>query len=78
MTLAYISVRILETYCSCLPLFCAPQTSQVRYVLRLVFVSSKLPQSVQNTRDPMAAMIVSEGWCSHVRECCVVGERSRL
>jgi len=38
------------------PLFCAPQTSQVRYVLRLVLVSRRLPQSVQKTRDPMAAI----------------------
>lgn len=45
-------------YLSCLytPLFCAPQTSQVRNVLRLVLVSKRLPQSVQKTRDPMAAI----------------------
>lgn len=40
-----------------IPLFCAPQTSQVRNVLRLVLVSRRLPQSVQKTRDPMAAMV---------------------
>jgi hypothetical protein len=41
------------------PLFCAPQTSQVRYVLRLVLVSRRLPQSVQKTRDPMAAIFAT-------------------
>jgi len=49
-------------------LFCAPQTSQVRNVLRLVFVSKRLPQSVQKTRDPMAAIFAVCMLSDHVQK----------
>ena len=52
------------------PLFCAPQTSQFRYVLRLVLVSRRLPQSVQKTRDPMAAIIAVFGLITW-KKCCL-------
>lgn len=38
------------------PLFEVPQTSHSRYSLRPVFASSRLPQSVQKTSEPMAAI----------------------
>jgi hypothetical protein len=41
-----------------LPLFSAPQQSQTSIVFLLpVEVSSRLPQSVQNTRDPTADIL---------------------
>jgi hypothetical protein len=48
----YSSLRHLRV-----PLFCVPQTSHVRSALRPVLDSSRLPQSVQKTRDPMAAIL---------------------
>lgn len=59
VSVEYLSVlrqANLAVSCLYIPLFCAPQTSQVRNVLRLVLVSKRLPQSVQKTRDPMAAI----------------------
>lgn len=41
------------------PLFCTPQTSQVINAFRPGFESSKFPQSVQNTSEPMAAILAS-------------------
>lgn len=42
----------------CIPLQDAPQTAQVRMAFSLpALPSSRLPQSVQNTREPMADML---------------------
>ena len=48
------AVRFVRYHC--IPLFCVPQTSHSIYFLRPVFWSSRLPQSVQKTREPIAAM----------------------
>lgn len=45
------------------PLFCVPHTSHWIYALRPAFGSSRLPQSVQKTREPIAAMLTGSLDC---------------
>jgi hypothetical protein len=48
-----------------IPLFSAPQHSQLNTFLSLPFVEgNRLPQSVQKTRDPIAAIVQEIDICS--------------